>query len=59
MKSEAVVAAIASGEVDFSGQFATAIRQRLAGIPITAVGAVISRSTRQSSRSDSTTRSPS
>jgi NitT/TauT family transport system substrate-binding protein len=47
MKSEAVVAAIASGEVDFSGQFATAIRQRLAGIPIMAVGAVISRSTRQ------------
>src|SRR4051794_2000509 len=47
MKSEAVVAAIASGEVDFSGQFATSIRQRLAGIPIMAVGAVISRSTRQ------------
>jgi NitT/TauT family transport system substrate-binding protein len=47
MKSEAVVAAIASGEVDFSGQFATAVRQRLAGIPIMAVGAVIGRSTRQ------------
>jgi NitT/TauT family transport system substrate-binding protein len=47
MKSEAVVAAIASGEVDFSGQFATSVRQRLAGIPITAVAAVTGRSTRQ------------
>jgi ABC-type nitrate/sulfonate/bicarbonate transport system substrate-binding protein len=47
MKSEAVVAAIASGEVDYSGQFATSVRQRLAGIPITAVAAVVGRSTRQ------------
>jgi NitT/TauT family transport system substrate-binding protein len=44
--SNVSAAAIATGEAEFTGQFPAAIRQRLAGLPILPVAAVVARSTR-------------
>jgi ABC-type nitrate/sulfonate/bicarbonate transport system substrate-binding protein len=45
--SNVQAAAVASGEVDFSGQLPAAIRQRLAGLPMVGTAAVVGHSTRQ------------
>jgi ABC-type nitrate/sulfonate/bicarbonate transport system substrate-binding protein len=44
--SNVEAAALASGELDFSGQFPAAIRQRLAGLGVLPVAAVVAHSTR-------------
>jgi NitT/TauT family transport system substrate-binding protein len=45
--SNVQAAAVATGEVDFSGQLPAAIRQRLAGLPMVGTAAVVGHSTRQ------------
>jgi NitT/TauT family transport system substrate-binding protein len=47
MRSDVLAAAMGSGESDYSGQLPAAIRYRLAGMPITIIGTVVGRSTRQ------------
>jgi NitT/TauT family transport system substrate-binding protein len=45
--SNVQAAAVATGDVDFSGQLPAAIRQRLAGLPMVGTAAVVGHSTRQ------------
>ncbi|HEY7063169.1 MAG TPA: ABC transporter substrate-binding protein [Chloroflexota bacterium] len=45
--SNVEAAAVATGEVDFSGQLPAAIRQRIAGLPMLGTAAVVGHSTRQ------------
>src|SRR5581483_3868201 len=45
--SNVQAAAVATGDVDFSGQLPAAIRQRLAGLPMVGTAAVVGHSTRE------------